>query len=350
MGNISSGRYVIHIEDLTIFEDDTMKITLSTLIFGTIISIYPISLFAQDEPVRIETNLVTLNVAITDKKGNYVRELSKNSFVITDNGIKQNIDTFSSETAPASIGIVYDMHPTTDDKTSSVLSALNQFAEKLTNSDDYFINVFGNNGSLTTEFVPTEKQVRDFVENGDRKGPTSLYDAIFAASNKVAGMKNPKKLLIVLTDGADHNSQHNLKELRLHLRSINLPVYSVTFSGDSRKMFGYADLYRSGPRQTFDLEETSNMDRAVLAELSKNTGGQSFEGSVRNRYYLAALCTKVLTEINNQYVIGFYPENSDGKWHHLRVSIISPDAGKYKTSSRRGYQSLSSRKVSKTKD
>lgn len=326
-----------------------MKITLKIIIFAAIISIYPTGIFAQDEPVRIETNLVTLNVAVTDKKGNYVSGLSKDNFIVTDNGLRRNLDTFSSENAPASIGVVYDLHPTADERTASVLSALKQFTQKLTERDDYFINVFGNNGNLTTEFVPTEKQVRDFVENGDRKGPTSLYDAIFAASNKVAGMKNPKKILIILTDGTDHNSEHSVKELRLHLRNINLPVYSVTFSENNKKMFGYADLYRSGPRQTFDAAESSDMDRAILAELSKTTGGQSFEGSIRNRYYLTALCAKVLTEINNQYLIGFYPENGDGKWHRLRVSLAAPNAGKYKITSRRGYQSPGGRIVTKKK-
>src|SRR5262249_13032212 len=154
-------------------------------------------------------------------------------------------------TAPASIGIVYDLHPSTDDQRASVLEALRQFASKLGGGDEYFVTVFGNNGSLTTDFVPTEDQIRNFVDSGYRTGPTSLYDAIFASSNKVAAMLNPKKLLIILTDGADHSSEHSLKSLRLHLRGLNVPVYSVTFSENNRQMVGYVDLYRTGPRQTF---------------------------------------------------------------------------------------------------
>jgi len=295
-----------------------------------------LSALAQDV-VRLETNLVTLNVAVTDKNGNYVRGLAKEQFFVMDNGVKQEVDSFSSETAPASIGIVYDMHPTNTDEIASVLYGLKQFTQKLGSHDQYFVNVFGNNGSLTTEFVPTEEQIRNFVENGDRKGPNSLFDAIFEASNKISGMNNPKKLLIILTDGADHNSMHNLNELRLHLRSINLPVYSVTFGAENRLTFSYADLYRTGPRQTFSTVETSELDRTVMADLSKTTGGQTFETSLRSRHYLTALCSKVLDEINHQYVIGFYPENPDGNWHELKVSIRPPS--RYKVSSRRGYQS-----------
>jgi len=116
-------------------------------------------------------------------------------------------------------------------------------------------------------------------------------------------MTNPKKILIVLSDGQDKNSAHSTKDLRLHLRGINLPVYSVTFSSENRRMFSYADINRNGLRQTFAVGEATELDRSILAELSKVSGGQSFEETMRNRYYLSALCTKVLNEINNQYVV-----------------------------------------------
>jgi len=316
-----------------------MNIIRTSLGSGILTVLAAVVSFAQDEVVRVETNLVTLNIAVTDKRGNYMHDLDKNHFVIYDNGKKQNIDTFSPFSAPVSIGVVYDMHPAVEERTASVLQALKQFTQKLKGGDEYFVNVFGDRGNLTTDFVPNEEQVRDWVQSGDRKGPTTLYDAIFAASNKVSGMKNPKKILIVLTDGQDHNSEHSLKALRLHLRSVNLPLYSITFSQENRRMFSYADINRNGPRQTFAVGEASELDRGVLAELSKTSGGQSFEGTIRNRYYLTALCTKVMDELNSQYVIGFYPEEQDGKWHKLKVATINQPGIKYKISSRRGYQS-----------
>lgn len=295
--------------------------------------------FAQDDEIRLETNLVTLNVAVTDGKGNYIRGLDKDRFVVLDNGRKQDIDIFSAVSAPLSVGVVYDMRPSDNDRTASVLEALRQFAQRLGPDDQLLVNVFGSGGNLTTDFVPTNEQVAVWVQNGGGKGPHSLYDSIFEASNRVSRMKNPKKVLIVLTDGQDHNSLHSYKELRSHLRSINLPVYSVTFSTGDRRMFSYADINRNGPRQIFAANEASEIDRSMLADISKTTGGQSFEGTIRNRYYLSALCTKVIDEINNQYIIGFYPEGRDGKWHKLTVRVADRSNGKLKISSRRGYQS-----------
>ena len=68
------------------------------------------------------TNLVTLNVSVTDKKSNAVRGLSEADFTVLDNGQKQQIDTLSAEDAAVSFGIVYDLHPTSDEQTGAVLA------------------------------------------------------------------------------------------------------------------------------------------------------------------------------------------------------------------------------------
>lgn len=294
-----------------------------------------LSSYAQDDPIRVETNLVTLNVSVTDRRGNFVRGLTRQDFTVRDNGVTKEVDSFSAQDAPVSFGIIYDLHPTTDERTVSVLDGLKRFTAALGPSDDFFVSVFNDKGSLTTEFVPTEGQVRTQVESG----PNSLYDAIFAASAKIAGSRNNKRVLLVLTDGADHSSHHSLKELKLHLRSVNLPVYAITFGESNPRQYGYSDIFRDGPRQTFRVGEATEIDRGVISEISKTTGGQTFEAGVRNRVYLAALFSKVSDEVKGQYVLGFYPEQLDGKYHRLRVSVANQKQKRLKISNRKGYQS-----------
>jgi len=76
---------------------------------------------AQDEPIQIDTNLVTLNVVVKDARGNFVKNLKAEQFEIFDNEAKQQISQFSAEESAVSFGIVYDMHPTTDERTKAVL-------------------------------------------------------------------------------------------------------------------------------------------------------------------------------------------------------------------------------------
>jgi Ca-activated chloride channel family protein len=294
---------------------------------------------SQDQPVSVETNLVTLNVSVTDKNGNYVHGLSKNDFLVTDNGKTQDIDIFSAEESGLSIGIVYDMHPSTTERTASVLEALKRLTSRLGDRDDFFVTVFNDKGSLTTEFVPDMDQLSRHLANPDRDTPNSLYDAIFAAGDRIGRLRNPKKYLLILTEGGDRNSHHSLKELSLRLRSVNLPVYALTFTPDDRMAYGYTDIIRNGPRQMLGVGMTSELDRNVLSEISKTTGGQAIESSIRNRVYLAAIAGQLLEEARSQYVIGFYPDTNDGRWHKLGIKINPAKAKGLKIASRKGYQS-----------
>jgi Ca-activated chloride channel family protein len=319
-----------------------MKIHKSNKIAAAVLSIIGtcyVSVLAQDQPVSIETNLVTLNVSVTDKNGGHVRGLSKSDFVVTDNGRAQDIDIFSADESGLSIGIVYDMHPSTNERTASVLEALKRFTSRLGDRDNFFVTVFNDKGSLTTEFVPDMDQLERHLANPDRNTPNSLYDAIFASGDRVGRLRNPKKYLLIVTEGGDRNSHHSLKELRLRLRSVNLPVYALTFTPDDRMAYGYTDVIRNGPRQLLGVGTASELDRNVLSEISRTTGGQAVESNIRNRVYLAALATQLLEEARSQYVIGFYPETNDGRWHKLAVKIDGAKAKGLKISSRKGYQS-----------
>ncbi len=313
-----------------------IKTILLSIIFLIAFSVFS---FAQDETIRVETNLVTVNVAVTDKSGNFVKGLKKEDFEILDNQSKQTIDNFSAEESPVSLGIVYDLHPSTDERTATVLAALKQFTAELKPKDRFFVTVFNERGSLTTDFVPTIDQINANLTDIDPKTPNSLYDAIFAASEKVRERRTGKQILLVLSDGEDTRSDHSLKELRTHLRSVNLPVYSISFSSENRELFSYYDLYRDQGRQRLGALEASKLNTAALAEISKSSGGQTFQRAVHNRFLLYGVCKKVLAEVDNQYVIGFYPATSDGKWHKLKVRVKNTGAQKYKLSNRKGYLS-----------
>ena len=316
-----------------------MKIINKTLLIVAFSTAFSVFSSAQDDPIRVETNLVTVNVAVTDKKGNYVRGLKKEDFEIWDNRTRQMIDTFSAENVPVSFGIVYDMHPATGERTKIVLEALRQFTGDLKDEDNFFVTVFNERGSLTTEFVPNAEQIDANLTDAKPATPNSLYDAIFAASEKIREKRNTKQVLLVLTDGEDRTSHHSLKELRTHLRNVNLPVYSISFAADNKTSNGYYDLYRTTGRQTLGAAETSRLNTAALAEISKTSGGQAFSRAVQNRYLLFGIFKKVLGEVENQYVIGFYPDAPDGKWHKLKVTVKNPTGKKYRLSNRRGYLS-----------
>jgi len=320
-----------------------MKIKKLLLPAMILFNAFSVGTFAQEEKedvIRVETNLVTLNVSVTDKSGNYVKNLLKEDFDVFDKNIKQEIEQFSAEEAPIYFGIIYDLHPTTDERTTNVLEALRQFTKELKQKDNFFVTVFNERGSLTTGFVPTGEQIQKFLTGIKPTTPNSLYDAIYAASGKVREVKNSKQVLLILTDGEDHSSHHSLKELRLHLRSINLPIYTIDFNNEENRLWGYSDIHLNGARRTLGLAETNELNRTALAEISRTSGGASFERMIKNRIFLQTIFQKVYAEVATQYVIGFYPDNLDGKWHKLKVRIKDEKGKELRLSNRKGYQSL----------
>jgi Ca-activated chloride channel family protein len=314
-----------------------MKFIKILLLAAILLTTFSINTFAQDdETISVETNLVTLNVSVTDKNGAYIKNLTKEDFEVFDGAMKQQIEQFSSEDAPVYFGIVYDMQRASDEQTKNVLEALRRFSTQLKQKDDYFVTIFNESGSLTTDFVPTGEQI---VKNLETNKPHTLYDTIRAASEKTRSRRNAKQVLLVLTDGEDRASRSSLKELRQHLRSVNMPVYTVALNSTEKRVWNYREIYRGQQWRALDLDETNELNKAALDEISKTSGGQSFERTIYNRLYLYTIFTKILTEIENQYVIGFYPETIDGKWHKLKVGVKS-EKGKLNLSNRKGYQSL----------
>jgi Ca-activated chloride channel family protein len=315
-----------------------MKFFKSLLLTAIILFVFS-GAFAQDDVITVETNLVTVNVSITDKNGNFVRGLKRENFELFDNNVKQEIEQFSAEQSAVAFGIVYDLHPTTSERSANVLGALRQFTKELKPNDNFFVSVFNENGSLTTDFVPTGEQIDKFLAGRESNTPNSLYDVIFEAADKIREKKDAKQVLLVLTDGEDHASHHSLKELRLRLRSVNLPVYTVAFHDENRQIWGYSDIHRNEGRKVLGVGESSQLNTAALAEISKTSGGQTFERLIQNRFYLYGIFKKVAAEIENQYILGFYPDKLDGRWHKLKVRVKTEDGKKVRLSSRRGYQS-----------
>lgn len=105
----------------------------------------------ETERVVTATNLVTVNVVVTDRDGRYVKGLTRYQFEVYDEKVKQQITHFSAEAAPVSLGIVSEIHNATPE-TRAMLTALKQFTRSLGDDDDFFFMAFGKNGSVTTDF------------------------------------------------------------------------------------------------------------------------------------------------------------------------------------------------------
>jgi Ca-activated chloride channel homolog len=278
------------------------------------------AVFAQDELIRVDTNLVSVNVTVTDAKGIFVRGLKPEQFEIFDNRVKQKIEYFSAEQAPVTFGIVYDMHPTTVERTTAVLESLKQFTSGLAQKDNFFIVAFNDKGSLNLDFIPTVEQVERQITPGRRKSePRALYDAIYLAADKLRQSPSLKRTLLIISDSADHRSRHSFADLRNIIKSFDVQVYAVVLDVDSK--WNYADLTIGEKMRRSGFNNANAMERAALSDLTLKSGGASHYPVAETSRELFDIYRKISSEIAEQYTISFTPGEADGKQHDLRVNL-----------------------------
>lgn len=302
---------------------------------------------AQDEePIRVETDLVMVNVAVTDKQGNFVKNLRREQFEIFDDKVKQTVAHFSDEHSAVTFGIVYDLHPTTNERTTTILEVLRQFARELNANYEFFVTAFNERGSLNTDFVPTIKQIETNLSAVTKPGePNALYDAVYEAAGKLRESKREKRTLIIISDSADHNSRRGFKELLDRLESFDVQVYAIFLDDRTFRYWTVSEMTRDTRKRSVIAKTPTPLDRAALDELSRNSGGSSYTPNLQSRQQLAEIFKQIASEMRSLYTLGFYPSELNSKRHQIKVRVNQPDkkAKRFVLSYRQHYQNPANR-------
>src|SRR5262245_42711462 len=266
----------------------------------------------QDKIV-INTKVVNLTVSVNDKLGRFVAGLTKEDFEIFDDKIKQDITFFSDDDAPISLGIVYDVSGSMGDFSSRSLTMLRQFFDHSHKEDEFYVYAFNNHVQLVQDFTSLPEALLNRVTFIKAKGSTALFDATYAAVEKVRQGRHHKKVILIFSDGEENSSRYSGRELQDLLKENDVQIYAIGMSEIS-----------SGA--------------GTLKFIAEPTGGQAlfpFDYASTEVVY-----TRLALMLRRQYVIGFYPSNaaSGTAWHKLNVQIKAPkQLGKLKLSYKNGY-------------
>ena len=263
-------------------------------------------LFAQ-KALKVDVDLVMVNVTVSDPDNKLVTDLKLENFQLFEDKIEQEIKYFSSEAAPLSLGIVFDISRSMENKIDLARDAAARFLETGTPDDQYFLVEFANHAQLAEDFTTDIDRLRDRLAFTPAKGATALYDAVYLGLSKAKAGQNPKKALLLITDGEDNHSRYSRGDIREFVRESDVQIYII------------------------------DLGRALIGELSEMTGGHAYRASVND---LEDVCQKIALELKSQYVLGYASTNTnkDGKFRKIRVRV-SPPPGmpKLNTRSREGY-------------
>lgn len=307
----------------------------------------------QEDKVVVSTNLVTVNVIVTDSDGRYVKGLKADQFSIYDENARQQIEHFSVGAAPVSIGLVCEIHTASPNRASAVLAALKQFVSTLGERDTFFFTAYSPDGSVTTDFIPSTTQVLEHLSLVKPGGPSALYDVLYSAAGRLRQSQNLKRALLVISDGQDDKSKHSYNELSTRLREFDAQIYTIGISDPAMDQFAgyrrwvFEDSTRQTGRRSFLLNSEAAMGRAVLGEMARVSGGTTYAPESESEPELIGICAQIALELREQYTLGFYPSDlTTRKWHRLKVRIDPPQTSSgLSLSYRKGYQ-LGSKRAS----
>ena len=283
-----------------------MTLRSKTVIFAAVFSAAGVLLGAQ-KALKVDVDLVMVNVSVTDDGNRFVTNLKADNFQVFEDKVEQSIRYFSNEVAPVSLGIIFDISHSMEKKLDFAKHAAARFLETGTPDDEYFLVEFANRAKLAEGFTTDISRLRDKLAFKPAEGSTALYDAIYLGLAELKRGQNPKKALLLITDGEDNHSRYNRGDIREFVREADAQIFVI------------------------------DMGRALLGDLAEMTGGHSYHTNVDD---LEDTCEKIGLEIKNQYIIGYESTNTtkDGKYRKVRVRLAPPPGmGKLNVRAREGY-------------
>lgn len=274
----------------------------------------------DDQPLTINTDLVTFNVSVTDREGRAVTGLNKNIFNVFDNKTLQEIHFFSDEDTPASISIVFDTSGSmSEKKINQAKEALASFINTTHNRDEFFLIDFNSRARLLLDRTRDSDAILNKFNLVEPQGNTAVYDAVYLGVEKVMQGSHPKKVVLLISDGEDNNSRYSYRELRRRLRESEVIIYAIGFGG------------------YYPLKGGLN-GRETLKELASTSGGKAF--FPKGQVDMDEAFEQIALEIRHLYSVSYYPNNflADGKWHRVRVKVNFPKGSPlFSVRSREGY-------------
>jgi Ca-activated chloride channel family protein len=257
----------------------------------------------------LDTTLVLIPVTVVDPMNRFVLGLHKGDFHLYEDGAEQTIANFSGEDAPLSVGIAFDSSGSMSDKLRTSRRAAIQFLRTMNAQDEAFLIEFGDQAALTVGFTNQFDVIQNKLASVAPGGLTAMFDGAQLALHEMQRAKNPRKAIVIISDGGDNNSRYSAREIESLVREADVQIYAMgvfqpsIFAGLSKEEV-------NGPR--------------MLSQLAEQTGGRAFTASDAND--LPSVAARIAIELRNQYVLAYRSKNrnNDGKYRKVEVKITPP--------------------------
>jgi Ca-activated chloride channel family protein len=280
------------------------------------------SALAQQGVFRAETDLVSLGVVVTDRRGNFLSDLTADDFEVLEDGKPQTVKYFvrgdQKESAPElHLGLLFDTSGSMTADIAVARTAAIRFLNALPEAEDITLVDFDTEVRLAKYGQQDFPRIVERIRNRKPDGFTAMYDALGQYVNG-ADADQGRKVLVLFTDGGDTRSSLGFTDVMTLLRGSDVTVYAIGF------------MQNQPP-------SVRNTQRLRLGQISDESGGAAF--FPLDMKDIDAAYEKILTQVRAQYTIGYVSTNTarDGRWRKVEIKVRRADLKGPRIQTRKGY-------------
>jgi len=293
---------------------------------------------ADDDVIRVDTDLVTIPVRVTTKGGRPVPDLNKYDFKIFENGVEQELAYFSAQDAPFTVALMLDMSYSSVFKLNEIQAAAMLFIAQLRKDDKVMIIAFDEKVRVLCEATDNRKALKYAIEGAKIGSGTSVYTAVDKVLNDKFKSIVGRKAIVLLSDGVDTTSKtakaaniiHDIDEMDTLVYPIQYDTFGdvrenrkkdaqVLYDDDDRPYVVEAPLVKG------EKEEDYSEAREFLKDIASHSGGRVQK--VNSTTNLNSAFARIADELRKIYSLGYYPssEKTPGKRYSIRIRVNRPD-------------------------
>jgi Ca-activated chloride channel family protein len=285
----------------------------------------------DQDAIRINSDLVTVVATISRRSQNDPLDLRREDFEILEDGVRQEISNFSREAEqPLQMALLFDTSLSVSQKLDFERRAAAKFFERVMRRQDRAaLFSFSTDIVVLQEFTGQVPMLVNALKQLRAQGATSLYDAVFLASEYLRPAQG-RRVIVVISDGGDTTSQRTLLEALAAAQQSDVMIFAV-FTGNRNFSENLRDLAGERALETMTTETGGLIFRPIA---TPGTQGQEIdERSIRE---LDLSFNDLAEQLRTQYTLGFFSTNDkrDGSFRKLAVNIKRPGYG---ARARRGY-------------
>jgi len=254
-------------------------------------------------------NVVLVPVVVTDAMNRPIVGLEKKNFILSENDEQREIEYFSTEDSPISVGLLLDLSGSMKDKFNAEREAVTEFFRNANPQDDYFVITFSSRPKLLSVGTQSIDEIQSSLGTAIPDGKTAMLDAISIAMTRMRSAKYKRRALLIVSDGGDNSSRISFRNIKRLVRDSDVDVYAI-------------GLFDTAFFKTFE----ELMGKTWLNEITDETGGRTIKvDSFKKIPETAATISRLL---RNEYVLGYRPNNAlpDGKRRRIKVQTINPSS------------------------